>query len=207
MQVITLGTGNPIPSPDRAGRHPHCEPAGATCSSTAGARAHAGRRRRDRSDAVPHGVPHPFATTTISDLSDVITMRWVMTPNRRRCGSSAPGTRRLVDLTLAMLAEDTGYPHGPPRDPRLRAPGRGGRVTTASSPTGRRAHHLRPHRALPVKPTVGFSRIGPTTGRVHRRRHHPAGPRSSLPGRRPVRADGRGGHRRQRSRRPASRTS
>ena len=111
MQVITLGTGNPIPSPDRAGPATLVRAAGRDLLFDCG------RGVLMRAAAVATG-PMQFHTVFlthrhsdhISDLNDVITMQWVMTPGPTPLRIVGPeGTRRLVDLTLAMLAEDTGY--------------------------------------------------------------------------------------------------
>lgn len=46
----------------------------------------------------------------MTDLNDLVTMRWVISPSRNPLRVVGPvGTERLVDRTLAMLADDIGY--------------------------------------------------------------------------------------------------
>ena len=111
MEVITLGTGSPIPDPNRAG------PATLVRAGGRDLLFDCGRAVLMRCAAVgagPLSLHTVFLTHRhsdhITDLNDVITMSWVMTPGPTPLRVVGPvGTQRLVDLTLAMLAEDVGY--------------------------------------------------------------------------------------------------
>ncbi len=111
MQVITLGTGSPIPDPLRAG------PATLVRAGGRDLLFDCGRAVLMRAAAVGTG-PMSFHTVFlthrhsdhITDLNDVITMQWVMTPGPTPLHIVGPvGTQVLIDNTLAMLREDMGY--------------------------------------------------------------------------------------------------
>jgi ribonuclease Z len=111
MRVTTLGTGNPMPDPARAG---------AATLVEAGAHhllVDCGRGVLMRLAAAGSGT-HQLAALLLThlhsdhltDLNDVITTRWVMSfdgPPLPIVGP--PGTQRVVDRTLAMLEDDIGY--------------------------------------------------------------------------------------------------
>jgi len=111
MQVITLGTGSPLPDPDRAG------PATLVRVADLNLLFDCGRGVLMRAAAVPVG-PGGFAVVFlthlhsdhITDLNDVITMQWAMSfaPTPLRIIGPV-GTADVVDRTLAMLCEDIGY--------------------------------------------------------------------------------------------------
>ncbi|MBL8779218.1 MAG: MBL fold metallo-hydrolase [Acidimicrobiales bacterium] len=111
MQVITLGTGSPIPDPNRAGPATLVRAAGRDLLFDCG------RAVLMRAAAVGSG-PAQFHTVFlthrhsdhITDLNDVITMQWVMSFGPTPLRIVGPeGTQVLIDKTLDMLTEDMGY--------------------------------------------------------------------------------------------------
>jgi ribonuclease Z len=112
MDVILLGTGSPIPAPDRAGPSTLVRAAGRELLFDCG------RGVLMRAAAVGAGattVAHLLLTHLHSDhttdLNDVITTRWVMSlagPCPLRIVGPV-GTGRVVDRTLEMLEDDIGY--------------------------------------------------------------------------------------------------
>jgi ribonuclease Z len=111
VDVVTLGTGSPIPDPNRAGAATLVRAAGKTllvdcgrgvCMRLAGAAAFP-----PMLDALLLTHLHSDHTT---DLNDVITTRWVMSPVESPLPVvGPPGTAGLVDRTLAMLVDDVRY--------------------------------------------------------------------------------------------------
>ncbi len=111
MQVVTLGTGSPIPDPHRAGPSTLVRAGGKDFLFDCG------RGVLLRAAAAWSG-PAAFASVLLThlhsdhttDLNDVITMRWVasLEPNPLPV-IGPPGTQGLVDRTLAMLSDDIGY--------------------------------------------------------------------------------------------------
>jgi ribonuclease Z len=111
MQVITLGTGSPLPDPERAGPATLVRAAGRDLLFDCG------RGVLMRASAVGIG-PLSFDTVFIThlhsdhitDFNDIVTTRWVMspTPNPLRVIGPA-GTQNLVDRTIEMLRDDIGY--------------------------------------------------------------------------------------------------
>lgn len=111
MDITLLGTGSPIPSPDRAGA--------ATLVTAGGTRllVDAGRAVGMRLAAV--GVFAPMLGAVLmthlhsdhlTDLNDIVTTRWVMSPQPSPLiVYGPPGTRACVDGLLTMLAPDIGY--------------------------------------------------------------------------------------------------
>jgi ribonuclease Z len=111
MQVVTLGTGCPLPDPDRAGPATLVRAAGLNLLFDCG------RGVLMRAAAVPVG-PSGFATVFlthlhsdhVTDLNDIITMQWatsmVATPLRI---VGPVGTAGFIDRTVAMLRDDIGY--------------------------------------------------------------------------------------------------
>jgi ribonuclease Z len=115
LTITLLGTGSPMPSPDRAG------PATLISAGDGAAGEHylvdAGRGVLMRLAAIGLGAPNLAAVLIthlhsdhITDLNDVITTRWVMTFERTPLTIVGPvGTQAVVDHLLASLAPDIGY--------------------------------------------------------------------------------------------------
>lgn len=159
IDVVLLGTGNPLPDRDRAG---------AATLVRAGERTilvDAGRgvcMRLVAVGALPFMLDAALLTHLhsdhICDLNDVITTQWVMCPVPKPLRIfGPPGTQAVVDAIVAMLQPDVGYRLAHHADltwePQLEVveitPGivldeEGVRVTAA--PTDHR----------PVEPTVGY---------------------------------------------------
>jgi ribonuclease Z len=154
-----LGTGSPIPSPDRAGP--------ATLISAEGEHylVDAGRGVLMRMAAAGVGAPQLSAVLLthlhsdhITDLNDVITTRWVMTFEPTPLTIVGPvGTQHVVDHLLASLAPDIAYRtahhgdlnHEPPVHVIEVESGRvelGGSVAIIAGATDHK----------PVEPSVGF---------------------------------------------------
>ncbi|NND73819.1 MAG: ribonuclease Z [Ilumatobacter sp.] len=115
ITITLLGTGSPMPSPDRAG------PATLISAGEGAAAEHylvdAGRGVLMRLAAVGLGAPNLSAVLLthlhsdhITDLNDVITTRWVMTFEPTPLTIVGPvGTRQVVDHIVASLEPDIGY--------------------------------------------------------------------------------------------------
>lgn len=111
MDITLLGTGSPLPSPDRAG------PATLLRTGTATLLFDCGRgvvMRLAAAGVLPLGLSAVLLTHLhsdhISDLNDIVTTHWVMSPvptPLRVVGP--PGTQGVVDAVLAMLALDQKY--------------------------------------------------------------------------------------------------
>jgi len=111
MDVILLGTGSPIPNPDRAG------PASLVRAGGANILVDCGRGVVMRLAGA--GVPPPALAAVllthmhsdhVTDLNDVITTHWVMNAQPVALKIFGPvGVKALVDATLAMLAFDVRY--------------------------------------------------------------------------------------------------
>lgn len=111
IDTVLLGTGNPVPSPDRAGaatlvraggRHLLVDAGRGVCMRLVGA------------GALPVMLDAVLLTHLhsdhICDLNDVITTHWVMSPvpsPLRIVGP--PRTAEVVEACLAMIAPDVGY--------------------------------------------------------------------------------------------------
>jgi ribonuclease Z len=111
VEITLLGTGSPLPHPDRAG------PATLVRAGAATLLFDCGRgvvMRLAAAGVLPIGLSAVLLTHLhsdhISDLNDIVTTHWVMSPTPtplRVVGP--PGTRRVVDAVLAMLALDQQY--------------------------------------------------------------------------------------------------
>jgi ribonuclease Z len=159
VDVTLLGTGSPLPSPDRAG------PATLVRAGDATVLVDCGRgvvMRLAAAGVLPVGLTAVLLTHLhsdhITDLNDVVTTQWVMAPGPlplRVVGP--PGTREVVQELLAMLAPDQRYridhhadlTEGPLVEVTEVGPGDVvalGRATATVHPTDHR----------PVTPTVGY---------------------------------------------------
>ena len=111
MDVTLLGTGSPLPDPDRAGPATLVRTGGATLLVDAG--------RGVLMRLAAAGVVPPMLTAVLlthlhsdhlTDLNDVITTRWVMSPAPSPLVvHGPPGTAEVVQGALAMLAPDVRY--------------------------------------------------------------------------------------------------
>jgi len=167
LTVTLLGTGSPMPSPDRAG------PATLISTGDGPDAEHylidAGRGVLMRLAGCGLGAPALTAVLIthlhsdhITDLNDVITTRWVMTFTETPLTIVGPvGTRTVVDHILASLGPDIEYrlahhddlDHRPPvtviemTDGLVELPdGQGGAVTITCAQTDHK----------PVEPSLGF---------------------------------------------------
>ena len=111
MQVVILGSGSPIPAPDRAG------PSTLVRTSVGDLLFDAGRGVSMRAAGALSG-PVAFRAVFlthlhsdhVTDLNDVITTRWAMSPVPNPLEVFGPvGTARLVSATESMLEFDIGY--------------------------------------------------------------------------------------------------
>jgi ribonuclease Z len=106
IEITLLGTGSPLPNPDRAG------PATLLRAGAATLLFDAGRgvvMRLTAAGVLPVGLSAVLLTHLhsdhITDLNDLVTTNWVLSPEPRPLRVIGPvGTRRVVDGLLAMLA-------------------------------------------------------------------------------------------------------
>ncbi len=111
MRITTLGTGSPIPEPNRAG------PATLVQAGGHNLLFDCGRGVLLRLSAVgltPPALHHVFLTHLhsdhITDFNDVVTTRWVMSPEPSPLPvTGPPGTAAFARRTIAMLADDIGW--------------------------------------------------------------------------------------------------
>lgn len=159
MRITLLGTGSPIPDPRRAG------PATLVTDHGLCVLADCGRGVLMRLAAA--GVLPPMLDALllthlhsdhITDLGDVITTHWVMSPvTKPLVVIGPPGTRAVVDATLASLTPDVGYridhhddlTEGPRVEVTEVVPGDQLTVGTAQVTVAATDHR-------PVEPTVAF---------------------------------------------------
>lgn len=111
LTITLLGTGNPLPSPDRAGAATLVRGGGGTFLVDAGRGV---LMRLSAAGVLPVQLSAVLLTHLHSDhlcdLNDVVTTHWVMSPVTvplRVFGP--PGTAEVVDAMLAMLAPDVRY--------------------------------------------------------------------------------------------------
>lgn len=167
LAVTLLGTGSPMPAPDRAG------PATLVSAGEGPGAEHylvdAGRGVLMRLAACMLGAPNLTAVLIthlhsdhITDLNDVITTRWVMTFEQTPLTIVGPvGTQQVVDHILASLDPDIEYRIAHHQDLDYRPPvtvievtegvvelpdGQGGKVAIMCAQTDHK----------PVEPSVGF---------------------------------------------------
>ena len=109
--MTLLGTGSPLPSPDRAG------PATLVRAGDANILVDCGRgvvMRLAAAGLVPAGLSAVLLTHLhsdhITDLNDIVTSHWLMAPAERTLPViGPPGAVRVVDAVLEMLALDQDY--------------------------------------------------------------------------------------------------
>lgn len=111
MLVTLLGTGSPIPDPNRGGPATLVQAGGLDLLFDCGRGV---LMRLAGAGSGPPGLAVVFLTHLhsdhVSDLNDVITTRWVMSlATSPLLLVGPPGTRAVVDRTLDMLSEDVGY--------------------------------------------------------------------------------------------------
>jgi ribonuclease Z len=159
MRIVLLGTGSPIPDPRRAG------PATLVAADGVTLLCDCGRGVLMRLAAA--GLLPPMLSALllthlhsdhISDLGDVITTRWVMSPGPNPLVVyGPPGTQEVVDATLASLAPDIRYRvdhhadlnHTPAVSVVEVSPGETFTIGSATVRVGATDHR-------PVEPTVAF---------------------------------------------------
>lgn len=161
MKVTLTGTGSPLPDPNRAGPSTLVQAGGQNVLVDAG--------RGVVMRLIGAMCPPPFISTVvlthlhsdhICDLNDVVTTRWVASPNAEPLKLYGPvGTQRMVDGLMMMLSADVGYRLDHHDD--LRA-GNGMKIDVVEVSAGDSftigeinvSVHATDHR--PVAPTVGF---------------------------------------------------
>lgn len=159
VEVTLLGTGSPLPSPDRAG------PSTLVRTGDALVLVDCGRgvvMRLAGAGVLPIGLSAVLLTHLhsdhITDLNDVVTTHWVMSSGPTPLTVVGPvGTGDVVDAVLTMLERDLGYRHAhhadlqypPSIDVREVEPG--DRIDLGSTSI---SVHRTDHR--PVAPTVGY---------------------------------------------------
>ncbi len=159
MQIVLLGTGSPLPDPDRAGPATLVRAAGRDLLFDAGRGV---LMRLAAAGAAPGTLTGVFLTHLhsdhLTDLNDVITTRWVTGVGPSPLPVFGPeGTGRVVERTLHLLEDDIGYrlahhddlTWGPECDVTEVTDGvvfDDGVVRVTAAPTDH----------APVRPTVGF---------------------------------------------------
>ena len=111
MDVVTLGTGSPIPDPSRAGAATLVRAGGVTLLFDCGRGV---LMRLAAAGVFPPMLDQQFLTHLhsdhITDFNDVVTTRWVMSPVENPLPvTGPPGTEDLVARTVAMLDDDVRY--------------------------------------------------------------------------------------------------
>ncbi len=111
MDVVLLGTGSPLPDPNRAGAATLVRAGDATLLFDAGRGV---LLRLAAAGVVPPMLTQVFLTHLhsdhVCDFNDVVTTRWVMSPVPTPLPVVGPvGTARFVERTLAMLVDDIGW--------------------------------------------------------------------------------------------------
>jgi ribonuclease Z len=111
MKLVTLGTGSPLPDPNRAGPATLVRVAGRDFLFDCGRGV---LMRLAASWTGPVQIERVLLTHLhsdhVTDFNDLVTMRWVMSPAENPLPvSGPPGTAAFADRTLAMLSDDIGY--------------------------------------------------------------------------------------------------
>lgn len=111
MKITLLGTGSPLPDPDRAGPCTLVQAGGHHVMVDCG---RAALMRLLAAGVLPGMVQHILLTHLhsdhLTDLNDLITTRWIMMPiNQPLQIWGPPGTQSMVDALLAMLGPDQSY--------------------------------------------------------------------------------------------------
>lgn len=111
MEIVLLGTGNPLPHPERAGPATLVRAGGALFLIDCGRGV---LMRLVAANALPGQLAAVMLTHLhsdhVTDFNDVVTTRWVMSPVESPLPVvGPPGTRRFTERTLAMLEDDIGY--------------------------------------------------------------------------------------------------
>ena len=161
MKVTLTGTGSPIPDPNRAGPSTLVQCVGQNILIDCG--------RGVAMRLAAAGVPVPFLSAIlithlhsdhITDLNDIVTTRWILTPEATPTVIyGPPGTQKVVDGMMAMLTPDQKYRHDHHADlrngPGMQVvvhevlPGDEFKIGDARVIVGRTDHR-------PVTPTIGF---------------------------------------------------
>jgi ribonuclease Z len=159
VDVTLLGTGSPLPSADRAG------PSTLVRAGDAVLLVDCGRgvvMRLAAAGLFPIGLSAVLLTHLhsdhITDLNDIVTTHWVMSPGDTPLAVyGPPGTQSVVDALLAMLGPDQQYRlahHDDLRDPPNVAVTEVEPGAEFSIADARVSVHRTDHR--PVVPTVGY---------------------------------------------------
>ena len=159
VDVTLLGTGSPLPNPERAGPATLVRAGGATLLVDCGRGV---VMRLAAAGVVPVGLTAVLLTHLhsdhITDLNDVITTQWVMAPGPQPLRVyGPPGTRSVIEGLLAMLGPDQEYrlahhedlDHRPVVDVVEVEPGDTFELADVSVSVHRTDHR-------PVAPTVGY---------------------------------------------------
>ncbi|MFM8483949.1 MAG: MBL fold metallo-hydrolase [Actinomycetota bacterium] len=161
MKVVLLGTGSPLPDPQRAG------PCTLVQAGAQNVMVDCGRGALMRllaAGVLPGMIDHLFLTHLhsdhVTDVNDLVTTRWIMMPVHRPLHVwGPPGTRAMVDALLAMLGPDQSYRLAHHDDLRHQGPLQ---VEVTELSDGDHVDvddlHVTAHRTdhRPVEPSIGF---------------------------------------------------
>jgi ribonuclease Z len=111
MKLTLLGTGSPLPSPDRAGAANLVEAGGHRLLFDCGRGV---LLRLAAAGVLPGMLARVFLTHLhsdhVTDFNDLVTTRWAMSPVELPLPvTGPPGTARFVERTIAMLRDDIDY--------------------------------------------------------------------------------------------------